>query len=310
MQIDPQIKGLLDALGAAGVPSLDELPLEVARIGGPLPEFITGKLDEVARIDDRTVPGPGGPITIRLYHPDPENALPGLVFFHGGGGVIGSIDSHDHIARALAARGRCAVVSVGYRLAPENPFPAGVEDAFAATRWVAGNAEDLGVDPTRLAVGGDSAGGHLAAVTTLRARDEGGPPLRFQLLIYPSVNAVWDPDELDPALETPIYNKRMKLWFRECCLPGEGDAFHPWASPMRAESLAGLPPALVITAEVDLLRDDGEEYARRLREAGVKVTAKRYDGMPHGFMQFPGMVGAARGALDEVAEALRKALSE
>lgn len=309
MRIDPQIQGLLDALGAVGVPALDELPLEVTRARGSLPEFITGKIDDIAHIEDRTIPGPAGAIPVRIYHPDPGTALPALVYFHGGGGVIGSIDSHDHITRALAARAQCVVISVDYRLAPENPFPAGVEDAFAATRWVAANAGEVDVDPTRLAVGGDSAGGNLAAVTAQRARDEGGPPLRFQLLIYPSVNAAWDPDELDPDLETPIYNKRMKMWFRECCLPGEGDALHHWASPLRAENLAGLPRALIITAEVDLLRDDGEAYARRMREAGVEATANRYEAMPHGFMQFPGMVDAARQALDEAASALRDALS-
>lgn len=250
---------------------------------------------------DEAADGPGGPIPLRLYTPRAPGPRPGLIWFHGGGWVTGSLDSHDGLCRQLALDTGAVVVAVDYRLAPEHRFPAAVEDALAATRWVADRAARLGIDAGRLAVGGDSAGGNLAAVVSAIARD-GGPPLCWQLLVYPIT---------DCDLDTPSYRENAvgylltragMAWFWDHYLPDPASRAHPHASPLRAPDLSNLPPAYVITAEYDPLRDEGESYARRLRDAGVPTRLDRFEGMVHGFLRRTDRLDRSHEALRRIAE--------
>ena len=235
--------------------------------------------------------------------------FPILVFFHGGGFVIGDLDSMDAPCRALANRAGCLVVSVDYRRAPEHKFPTATEDCYAAVRWVAENAASLNGDSARIAVGGDSAGGNLAAVVALMARDRGGPPLRYQLLIYPATNHDFTTASCQENAEGYFLTTADSRWFWSQYLRDENDAANPYASPLRAEDLSGLPPALIITAEYDPLRDEGEAYAERLRQAGVAAEAKRYDGMIHGFFQMGAVIDRGKQAIEDAAQALRTAFA-
>ncbi|MFQ5427224.1 MAG: alpha/beta hydrolase [Gaiellales bacterium] len=231
-----------------------------------------------------------------------------MVYFHGGGWVIGDLDTHDGVARALANRARSVVVSVDYRLAPEHPFPASIDDAWAATAWVAEHGPQ-GIDRDRLAVGGDSAGGNLAAIVARRARER-DLDLRFQLLVYPVTDFdLGTRSYLDYAEGCGLSRDAMR-WFWDLYVPSEQSRASPDASPLRARDVTGLPPALVQTAEFDVLRDEGEAYAARLEEAGVPVTLTRYDGLIHGFIRMPGVLDRASDALDEAAAALRAALHD
>jgi len=268
-----------------------------------------GRAPEVGRVEDVTIPGPGGPLRVRLTAPGGGGgAVPGLVFFHGGGWVAGSIATHDHLCRAITRDAGVGVVSVGYRLAPEDPFPAAVEDAEAATAWVAGNARGLGIDPARLAVGGDSAGGNLAAVVARRARDRGGPALAFQLLLYPITDAGMNTPSYAENAEGYFLTRAAMAWYWDRYVPDAARRLGPDASPLRAGDLAGLPPALVVTAGYDPLRDEAEAYARRLAEAGVAARLAPYPGMIHGFLRRFAASGQGKDALAEVARALREAL--
>jgi acetyl esterase len=262
----------------------------------------------LAAIEDRTLPGPAGEIPVRVYRPSTEETLPALVFFHGGGWVIGSLESHDPTCRELAQRTGCAVVAVDYRLAPEHRHPAAADDCYAALCGVASRAGELGVDAERLAVGGDSAGGNLAAVTALLARERSGPRLAFQLLVYPVTDADFTRASYEENAEGYLLTRAAMQWFWDHYAPDPGTRAAPTAAPLRAPDLRGLPPALVQTAEFDPLRDEGEAYAARLREAGVPVTVSRYDGMIHGFFAMTALVDGARRAMDEAAAALRGAL--
>jgi acetyl esterase len=308
MPLDPQCRALIDQLAAF---DLDWTTLEPAQVRAlfsaqPLPPG-----EAVARVEDRSLPGPAGPIPVRVYRPlgtGPE-PLPGLVYFHGGGFVLCGLDSHDFACRGLANAAGCAVVSVDYRLAPEHPFPAAPEDCHAAARFVAENPSEFGVDPRRLAIGGDSAGGNLTAVVALMARDRGGPQLRFQLLIYPVTDCSFETRSYRENAEGFFLTRRQMRWFWEHYLADPAQAADPYASPLRAEKLEGLPPALVITAEYDPLRDEGEAYAARLREAGVPVAQSRYEGMIHGFFSMGNAVDRGRDAVAEAAAALRAALA-
>ena len=268
-----------------------------------------GPAQHVGAVADRALPGPQGPVRVRVY--DPEGSvrpLPVLVYFHGGGWVYGSLDTHDGVCRALAARTPCVVASVDYRLAPEHRFPAAVEDAWAATAWVAEHAASLGADPGRMAVGGDSAGGNLAAVLALRARDR-GLSLALQLLVYPVTYCDLDrPSYLECASGYGLTRDAMR-WFWEHYLGPSGEWSEPEASPLRATDLAGVAPARVLTAEYDPLRDEGEEYARRLAQAGVAVVSSRYDGLIHGFIRMPALIDRTEDGLDECAAALREAFA-
>jgi acetyl esterase len=267
-----------------------------------------GEPQPVARVKDHRVPGQGGEIPLRLYHPGGDEPLPAVVFFHGGGWVVGNIETHDGYCRALAHAAGVIVASVDYRLAPEHPFPAGVEDAYAATCWVAKHASQLGADPKRLVVAGDSAGGNLAAAVALMARDRGGPTLALQLLIYPITDCNFETPSYRDNAEGYFLTRETMIWFWKHYLPSEADRRQAYASPLRAASLRGLPPALVLTAEYDPLRDEGEAYAQRLTDAGVSTKLIRYDGMIHGFVRRLRIFQAARTALHDVAAALRQPL--
>jgi acetyl esterase len=307
MPIDPQARQFLDQIAASGFPQLHEMPVPEARQAILAFAQMSASSVPVARVEDRTIPGPAGDIPVRIYTPEGRAPLPILVYLHGGGWVIGSLETHDPICRQLANGAGCVVVSVDYRLAPEHPYPAAAEDAYAAARGVHANAASLGGDPKRIAVGGDSAGGNLSAVVSLMARDRGGPPLVHQLLVYPVTDAPGPTASYRDNGRDYFLTTDMMQWFWNHYLgkdPGCRDAY---ACPLRARDLRGLPPALVITAELDPLRDEGEAYAARLREAGVPVTLSRYDGMIHGFFGMATILDKSRAALAEAAEALRVA---
>jgi acetyl esterase len=307
MPLDPQAKVLLDQLAAAGGKGLHGSSPEEARQMFALLGSLGGTPEEVGAVSDRTVPGPAGEIPVRVYTPREGTAPhPIVMFFHGGGFVIGDLDTHDQVCRSLANGSRAMVVAVDYRLAPEHPYPAAPDDCWAATTWVAEHGAELGGDPTRMAVAGDSAGGNLAAVVAQQARDSGGPPLKSQVLIYPAT----DLSMLHPSItengEGYLLTKEGMEWFMGHYAP---DVDHVRCSPLAAIDLSGLPPALVITAEFDPLRDEGEAYAEHLREAGVPVVLTRYDGMIHGFFQLGFLMDAGTKAVDEAARALGAALA-
>jgi acetyl esterase len=305
MTLDPIVQILLGAMAAAGGPPLHEMTPEQARA---MPLGAPAAPEDVARAVDRTVPGPGGDIPVRVYTPAGAGPKPVLVYFHGGGWVIGSIESHDGAARSLANAAGCVVVSVEYRLAPEHKFPAAVDDGYAATAYIAAHAKEFGGDASRIAVGGDSAGGNIAAVTAIMARDRGGPSLAYQLLIYPVTDHNFDTVSYVDNAEGYFLTRAGMRWFWGHYLAAEAEGQHPYASPLRAKDLTRLPPALIATAEYDPLRDEGEAYAARLREAGVDVTLIRYDGLTHAFVSLAGVVPAGQAALAECAAVLRAAL--
>jgi acetyl esterase len=310
MSLDPQAKSFLDTIAGFGGPPLEQLPLADARkVPLGLIEF-GGSEETMAEVQNRSIIGPGGPIAVRVYRPVKKETLPALMFFHGGGFVICNLDTHDRLCRSLANASGCAVVSVDYRLAPEHKYPAAVDDAYAATRYVAEHAAEFGIDPNRIAVGGDSAGGNLAAVVSLLARDRGGPRLKFQLLIYPLV----DFEDKSPSMRQFGQGDHFLSiegldWFKETYLARADAAREPSVSPMNATDFRGLPPAMVITAECDPLRDQGEAYARKLEAAGVRVELKRYEGMIHPFLSLAGIITAGKTAIADAAAAVKGALS-
>ena len=309
MPLDPQAKAILDQFASMGGPQLHEMSVAQARelILGMV--ALAGEPESIARIENRTVPGPAGEIPIRIYAPVGTAPFPVLVYFHGGGWVIGNLDTHDGICRSLANRVGCLVVSVDYRLAPEHTFPAAPEDCYAATRWLAEHAGSLGGDKGRIAVGGDSAGGNLAAVGALMARDRGGPKLAFQLLVYPATDTDFETRSYRENAEGYFLTRADMVWFWNHYAPRDEDRRNPYASPLRAASLRGLPPALVITAEFDPLCDDGNAYAARLREDGVPVRLSRQDGLIHGFFQMGAVIDRGRASVDEAARALKDAFA-
>ena len=301
MPVDPEAQAYLER--TAGLPPVYEVDIaEGRRANDETAAALFGPTDPIASVEDLAVAGPGGELALRVYRPREQDDLPTLVYFHGGGWVLGSLETHDGVCRALAARAGCRVVAVDYRLAPEHRFPAAVEDAWFATVW----ASRLG---GQLAVGGDSAGGNLAAVVALRARDEGAPALDLQLLVYPVTDADLDrPSYVEFAAGFGLTREAMR-WYWLQYLGPDGDGADSAASPLRAADPAGVAPALVITAGCDPLRDEGEEYASRLGDAGVPVTTSRYDGLIHGFFRMPAVLSRADAALDEAAAALRKAFA-
>jgi acetyl esterase len=308
MPLDPQAKAILDQMAAMGGPPLHKLSVPDARALMVALAGMSGTHDlPLAKVENRTVPGPAGTIPVRVYTPVGTGPFPLLVFFHGGGWVIGSLDTHDGVCRELAHGAGCVVMSVDYRRAPEHKFPAAAEDCYAATAWAGKHAAEIGADPKRIAVGGDSAGGNLTCVVALMARDKGEPRLCFQLPIYPATSHALDmPSYVENATGYLLETDAM-VWFWGHYLTTKADGENVYASPLRAKDLKGLPPAYVITAEFDPLRDEGEAYAKRLQEAGVPTRLQRFDGMIHGFFGMSGVLDQAKTAIAESCAALRKA---
>lgn len=304
----PEVQAVLAAAEANGLPPTHGLSVESARDN--IEAFFGEETPEpVADVRDLSFPGPEGSVPVRVYEPDAEGPLPILVFFHGGGWVIGNRDCYDNVCTKLANRASCLVVSVEYRLAPEHPFPAAPKDCYAATEWVAEYAESLGGDPTRLAVGGDSAGGNLAAAVSLMARDRGGPDIDHQALVYPAVSATLldDFDSYEENAEGYFLERESMTWFYERYIADPTQARNAYAFPLHARDLDGLPPATIVTAGFDPLRDEGFAYETRLDSAGVDVDHHHYEDMIHGFVSMTDEVSAAEDAIDEVAANLRGA---
>lgn len=308
MALDPKARHILDLVAAAGNPPLHQRTPEQAR-ATLVTQPLAGEPEPVASVEDHTVPAGDAALPVRIYRPDATGPLPALVYYHGGGWVVGNLDAVDVPCRRLANRAGCVVVSVDYRLAPEHKFPTAVEDAYAAARWVTANAGALGVDPARVAVGGDSAGANLAAVVALMSRDRGHFRLCHQTLLYPITNHAFDTASYRDNAEGYYLTRDGMAWFWNHYLGDAQDGRHPYASPLLAPDHTGLPPALVITAEFDPLRDEGEAYGRRLAAAGVPVEVTRYDGMIHGFCWMPGVLAQGGQALDQAGDALRRAFA-
>jgi acetyl esterase len=309
--VHPQVQVLLDQMAAVGGKTLSESTVEEGRQAMQMIAMLAGEGPAVETVEDRVIEG----VPVRLYRPaSPASApLPVLVWFHGGGWVIGDLETSDSTCRELAVRSQCAVVSVDYRRAPEAPFPAAVDDCWAVTEWVAvpANGASLGVDSSRVAVGGDSAGGNVAAIVAQKAAAAGSPSLVFQLLVYPVTDMQFGHPSMSENAEGYLLTRESMYWFRSHYLSNEADVLNPLASPLLAEdsAMAGVAPALVITAEYDPLRDEGEAYARKLEAAGVPAKATRYDGQIHGFFGMQAVLDDAHRALDEAAGALRAAFS-
>jgi acetyl esterase len=313
MPAHPQVLAFLELQAAAlakhPVPPITQQTPEMARLGYEALARFLGPGAEVGDVADRSIPGPAGYLPVRIYRPPGYGPFGVLVYYHGGGWVIGSLETHDHLCRALCHGAGSVVVSVDYRLAPEHPFPAAVEDAWAALAWVAAHREELAGAGARLAVGGDSAGGNLAAVVSQWARDRGGPTLALQLLIYPGVDMRQGHPSIDENGEGWVLTKQHMSWFRSHYVPADVDVEDPRLSPLLAASLEGLAPAWVATAELDPLRDEGEAYAQALRAAGVRAECRRYDGMVHVFFQLHPLLDTGRKAVEEACAALRAALA-
>jgi acetyl esterase len=310
-RLHPEVRALLEMMDAQGAPPLETQDAVEARAARLEPmKMLGGQPAALGRVEDLSIPGPGpgpgGEIPIRIYAIEHGGLRPALVYFHGGGFVFGNLDTHDAVCRSIAKESGAVVISVDYRLAPEHKFPAAVDDSHAATLWVAANAERLGIDASRIAVGGDSAGGNLAIVVAMRCRDAGGPALAAQVLIYPVTDVSSFETASHRELAEGYFLTRTAMdWFTGHYLASPDQKRHPEASPLLAPNLSGLPPALVITAEFDPLRDEGEAYAERLRQAGVPVTVTRYPGMIHAFVSMHGVLTDGRLAIKEIAEFTR-----
>ncbi len=302
--LHPQARAVLDEI-AAGRLSVSR-PCDIAELRRleQIEARFSGPPQMVASVSDMDIDGPSGPLRIRLYSPDAGPSFPAVMFMHGGGWALGSVELSDHLCRALCRASNMLVASVDYRLAPEHPFPAGLEDSFAALLWLHGQP-----DVSAIAVCGDSAGGNLAAAIALVACERGLDDVALQVLIYPA----FDPGLREPSMEHlatgyGLTQEDMRC-FWDMYLQSPADAANPHASPLRAGDLAGVAPAFILTAEYDPLVDEGERYARLLQQSGVQVTARRYDGMIHGFVSYLGRVDAAQAAIDECARVLGEAMA-
>lgn len=310
MSLDPQAKALLDKIEQSGTPAYDTLPVQEARL-------LYDKASELAQGEPPTpetmlalkIPGPASQIDVLLYKPDESYGLPVLIYFHGGGYTIGSLKSHDCVCRTLCMEAQCIVISVDYRLAPEHKYPAAVDDCFTATQWIANNAISLGGDPQRIAVGGDSAGGNLAAVVCIKAREAGGPQLVHQLLIYPGTDMSCSFPSHKKFAQGYRLTSELIDWFYQQYFEPDSDTDSWLASPLNADDLSGLPPAFVLSAGFDPLQDEDKAYADKLDQAGVPVKYSHYEGMLHGFIAMPGLFDKAKEALSECAVELRKAFA-
>lgn len=305
MPLDPQAQNVIEQLAALGFPPVHTVSPEQARSNARMRPRAAGP--EVARVESHSIPGPACDIPVRLYTPAGAGPFPILVWFHGGGWVVGDLDMADPTARHLSVGAECIVLSVDYRLAPETKFPGPADDCYAATQWATRHAPQINGDPDRIAVGGDSAGGNLATVVSLMARDRRGPALAFQLLVYPVTQCDYSTGSYQSYADGYLLSRDSMQWYWDHYLRHPADARNPYAAPLLAQNLGGLPPALVIAAECDPLCDEGAAYARRLQEAGVPTTYSCYDGMIHGFFGMPAVLDKAKRAVAEAAAALREA---
>jgi acetyl esterase len=312
MALDPQVKAVLEMAMKAGRPAYHTLsPKDARQLMIDTRPAVTPTPPEIGSVRNVVADVAGGSIPLRVYRPAgvPDTTrLPAYVYFHGGGWVIGDLNTHDVVCRQLTAASGTSVVSVDYRLAPEHKFPAAADDAWAATQWTVAHAAELGLDAGRLAVGGDSAGGNLAAVVALMARDAGGPAIALQVLIYPVTDVVRESRTYADFADGYMLTRDSMRWFIAHYLRSKDDARDWRVSPLRAPSLAGLPPALIVTAGFDPLRDEGEQYAGRLRDAGVMVDYVCYGGMVHGFLGMGKLIDTAGRAIALIGTSLRQAL--
>ncbi|MBI1213213.1 MAG: alpha/beta hydrolase fold domain-containing protein [Alphaproteobacteria bacterium] len=311
MALDAIVKGLLDEMAANPQPKLWELPPAGGR---EMYRMIATQLEtqgiSIGKVENKTIPGPGGQLPIRVYTPVASGGtgLPALVFFHGGGFVIGDLETHDALCRTLANESGAKVIAVDYRLAPEHKYPAAADDCYAATKWVESNASSLGIDPNRIAVGGDSAGGNLAAVVCQMAKQKGAPSIVFQLLIYPVTQYRANTESMKSFAEGYFLERRTMDWFFDQYTDAASvDPNDPRLSPLAASDLSGLPRAYVVTAGFDPLRDEGKAYADKLNRAGVAAISVDYPSMIHGFFNMSAVLPQARQAIADAGAALRKA---
>jgi len=312
MALDPQVRAVIDMVVKSGRPAYHTLsPKEARQLFRETRPAATPAPPAIGRVQDLVADTDAGAVPVRIYRPSsvPDaTALPVFVFYHGGGWVIGDLETHDVQCRQVTAEAGISVVAIDYRLAPEHKFPAAVDDAWAATRWVVANAAKLGVDPSRLAVGGDSAGGNLAAVVALMARDHGAPVIKLQVLVYPVTDVAAESRSYSDFADGYMLTRDSMRWFVAHYLKTGDDASDWRVSPLRAASHRGVAPALVVTAGFDPLRDEGAAYAERLREAGVTVDYVCYGGMVHGFMPMGRLIETGNRGLAHVAASLRDAL--
>jgi len=312
MALDPQAQAVIDLVIKSGRPAYNTLsPKDARQLFRETRPASTPTPPEIGAVRNLVAQGPGGPIPLRVYRPAgvaASVALPGLMYFHGGGWVIGDLDTHDVLCRQLTAEAGVTVVNVDYRLAPEHKFPAAADDAWAATRWTVAHASEFGVDAGRLAVGGDSAGGNLAAVVALQARDAGAPVIKLQVLVYPVTDVAAESRSYQDFSEGYMLTRESMRWFTAHYLAAAGQANDWRVSPLRASSHAGLPPALVVTAGFDPLRDEGAAYAAKLQQAGVLVDYVCYGGMIHGFAGMGKLIETGNRAVSHIAATLRQTL--
>ena len=305
MPLDPQVKEVLDQIAALGLPPHYEVGAVQARENAKLRPRVAGP--DVAAVEDRTVPGPDVDVPVRIYWPDGDGPFPMLVWIHGGGMVVGTIETCDAACRRICLGAGCVVISPGYRLAPEDPFPAAPEDCFATVSWATNNAESLRGDASRLAVGGESAGGNLAAAVALMERDRGGPSLVHQSIINPMLDLDFDTESYLRNAEGYFLTRKTMMWYWEQYLSSPDDGNNPYAVPLRAGDLSGLPPALLLAGEFDPLLSETEAYAGRLLAAGVPATFTHYPGASHNFYNMPPTVDVAVRAMSEIIDALKAA---
>lgn len=306
MSLHPQARKLLDAIIAVGEPDPTQLPIDEARALVARRARMPGP---PVRTETHQVPGAGGLFPVRTYAPEQAGPLPAVVYYHGGGFALGGLDASDGLCRTLAVETGCCIASVGYRLAPEHPFPAATLDAYSALSWVHENADEIDVDHRRIAVLGDSAGGNLATVAARQAMERRGPPLRMQVLINPVTDfRSLDTESYAAFGDGHFLTRREMAWVRDMYLPDPATWADPSASPLASDALTGLPQTLVVVAECDPLRDEGIAYAKKLQRSGVPTTLRCYPGMIHGFVTLSQVLDPGREALSECVAALRHAL--
>ena len=306
MALHPEYDALLKQLASTPGPAISELPVADGRAMYRMMRPAAPALD-VGSVQDRTIPGPAGAIPIRVYSPSGRGPFPILINFHGGGWVIGDLETADAVSREFCRRAGCVVVSVDYRLAPEHRFPAAVDDSYAATCWVAEHAAQFNGDPKRIAVGGESAGANLAAVVSHMARDRHGPVIEFQLLAYPVTAANFDTASYHANADGYLLTRATMEWFWDNYCPNIAERANPLATPLNAKNFAKLPAALILTAEYDPLRDEGEAYAAKLKSAGTTVECVRFDGLIHDFLAMSQQLTAVKPAMDKAVAGLRNA---